>query len=79
MKPKTFRNSLFPFLLSIMIIPLLAADTKTQNVVVCMGKNAKVYHASSNCSGLRNCRGGVKTVTLKEAQDMGRRACKICY
>jgi hypothetical protein len=60
-----------------------AEPTKSTNrepkVYICTGKSSEVYHSDENCRGLRNCKGEIKQVPLKEAQTMNRRACKICY
>lgn len=47
-------------------------------VYICTGPSSKVYHTSPKCNGLRNCSKDIKKVTLEQAQQMGRRACKIC-
>lgn len=44
-------------------------------VYICTGPNAKVYHSSKNCRGLRKCSGEVKHVAR---QSVKRRACKVC-
>ena len=49
------------------------------NVYICTGPQSKRYHKTSSCSGLRNCSGQVKKVTLVEAKKMNRTPCKICY
>lgn len=48
-------------------------------VYICTGGSSKKYHSTSSCSGLRNCGGEVKEITLEKAQKMGRTPCKICY
>lgn len=48
-------------------------------VYICTGKSSKRYHKTSKCTGLDNCKGEVKKVTLKFAEDKGRTPCKICY
>lgn len=49
------------------------------NVYICTGPNAYSYHSNSNCSGLNKCSVEIKKVTLKKAQEMKRKPCKICY
>ena len=51
-------------------------SSKEDYVYVCLGQYAKRYHYSRSCFGLKNCRGGVKKVTLKRAQYIGRSLCK---
>jgi hypothetical protein len=48
-------------------------------VYICQGPHSKVYHKSQNCKGLNNCSTDLKTITVQEAQIMGRRACRIEY
>ncbi|RZJ86785.1 MAG: hypothetical protein EOO60_13015 [Hymenobacter sp.] len=51
--------------------------TSAPTVYVCGGGSA--YHSSDNCAGLNRCTHGVSTVTVTEAERMGRRPCKKCY
>ncbi len=55
------------------------AEQKDQIVYICTGPQAKVYHRTDKCKGLNKCSGSVNQVTIKKAQSMKRRACKICY
>ena len=56
-----------------------SAKIKPDSVWLCMGKYAKVYHATANCKGLRNCKGQIVKVSLSDAiNKYGRRACEIC-
>lgn len=48
-------------------------------VYVCTGPNAKKYHSTSECRGLKNCSKEVKTVTLSYALEKGKTKCGICY
>ena len=48
-------------------------------VYVCTGPKAEVYHSRSNCKGLSRCSGTIKKMTLSEAIEKKRRACKLCY
>jgi hypothetical protein len=48
-------------------------------VYVCTGKGSYRYHRHSDCSGLNNCKGSIKRVTLQKAQSMKRTPCKKCY
>lgn len=48
-------------------------------VYVCTGKGSYRYHRHSDCSGLNNCKGSIKRVTLLKAQSMKRTPCKKCY
>jgi len=64
-------------LLSLFIIPLLSGTTS--NIYICTGKYAKSYHSSQYCKGINACRSEIKTITLKQAVDLGRKPCKMCY
>ncbi len=81
----------FVLLLSFACLPILYAPcapkhhlrvhrpAHTTMVYICTGPYAKVYHSSPSCRGLNRCSGDVRTIRLKSAQNMGRKACKICY
>ena len=56
-----------------------AEATQEAKVAICTGSSSKRYHKTNNCSGLNACKGERKFITLKEAQDIGRTPCKICY
>lgn len=58
---------------------LFALSGGNNKVYVCTGPQSKCYHKTTKCRGIRSCSDDIKEVTLKEAQKMGRRACKICY
>ena len=47
-------------------------------VYICTGSHSAVYHRSSKCRGLGNCRASIKAVTKSAAEKAGRRACRIC-
>ncbi len=47
-------------------------------VLICKSSGAEVYH-DHECWGLRKCKHMVGTVSVSEAQGMGRRPCEICY
>lgn len=54
------------------------SSTET-SVYICTGPKSQCYHSNSSCRGLRSCSGTIKKVTVKEAEKMNRRPCKICY
>ena len=61
-------------------IALLSSCGSTGDEVwICTGRSSKCYHATQSCMGLSNCGGNIKEVSLEEAEDMGRRPCRICY
>lgn len=57
-------------------LPTTENDTK---VVICTGGSSTKYHASARCNGLHNCKGEIISITKKEATEMNRTPCKICY
>lgn len=47
-------------------------------VLLCTSKNSTVYHAYT-CHGLKRCKSGIVRLSISEAVEYGRRACRICY
>jgi len=72
---KKLTLTLFAFLL----LSSFTLENSSSKVYICTGPHAKVYHASASCRGLNRCSGTVKTISLAKAQEMGRRACKVCW
>ena len=54
-------------------------EAKSQTVYYCTGPNAKKYHSTSRCRGLRKCSCRIVKCSESEAQNKGFRPCKICY
>lgn len=54
---------------------------ESNNTIVyyCTGPNAKKYHRSSNCKGLRKCSCSIVKCSKSEAEKKGFKPCKICY
>lgn len=48
-------------------------------VYICTGPSATVYHKTDECKGLLRCSRAIESISLDEAESMGRRPCKICY
>ncbi len=58
------------------------SESETEEMVfVLISEYAKVYHKYKNCDGLDNANPSheLRQVTVKEAENMGRRPCKLCY
>ncbi|MCF0189652.1 MAG: hypothetical protein HUJ96_00165 [Marinilabiliaceae bacterium] len=59
------------------------ADETSENdnpdVYVCSGSQSKCYHRTEKCRGLALCNGDVSAISLRAAQAVGRRECKMCY
>lgn len=64
----------------ILICWSVASITITQNkVFICKGPSSTVYHRSISCKGLSRCSTQVYGVSITEAKQLGRRACRIEY
>ena len=50
----------------------------SESVFICTGTTAEVYHKSDNCRGLNRCGGDVKRISLKKAEELHSRPCRIC-
>ena len=48
-------------------------------IYICNSPTAETYHNNPECRGLSRCRYEVVEVTQEEAEELGRRPCKICY
>ena len=57
----------------------LSVEVKSKTVYYCTGPNAKKYHSSSHCRGLRKCSCKIVKCSKSEALKKGFRPCKICY
>ena len=60
--------------------PLALVETRaSDNVLVCLTKNAKAYHRDY-CKGLNNCKGPIVTMSRSRAeQEYNRTPCGFCY
>ena len=57
---------------------IVVENNSPQKVYICTGSKAYSYHVNPKCSGLSNCKGTIKAVTLSEAQQQNRKPCKKC-
>ena len=48
-------------------------------VWICTGPRSRKYHNSKYCKGLRKCSGELKSISISEAESIGRKPCKNCY
>ncbi len=64
----------------LLLFPLMGSTTASSgsNVWICTGSSSKTYHLYKDCSGLRNCRARIVSVTEEKAKEMRRRPCKKC-
>lgn len=67
------------FMLLICGINNYSSEMGGGKVYVCTGSRSQCYHRTETCRGLNTCKGEIKAVSLKTAQSLGRRECKICY
>lgn len=52
---------------------------ESEKVFICTGRYSKRYHSDEYCKGLMNCSGDVRSVSLQEAEEMGKTPCRYCY
>ena len=50
-----------------------------RTVYICTGSYSKRYHSTPECSGLNNCKGEIKAISMSSAQKKGRTPCKKCF
>ena len=48
-------------------------------VYICTGGSSKRYHSHPDCTGLNNCQGSIRQISLQKAREMGRTPCQRCY
>ncbi|WP_321479777.1 hypothetical protein [uncultured Bacteroides sp.] len=73
------KKILLLMLLSLPLVSMTTGVKKTSSVYICTGPKSTVYHSNPKCRGLNRCSGEIKAISLADAKEMGRRACKICY
>lgn len=59
-------------------VPAVFGYDSNKTVYICTGSSSYAYHANKNCSGLNNCKGEIKAVTIAEAEQQHRKPCKKC-
>src|SRR5688572_28439082 len=74
------KNIFFLFAFVLVNIQTITSQVSTASgkVLICKSTGATIYH-SYRCSGLNQCTHSVSELTTKEAEELGRTACKICY
>jgi hypothetical protein len=63
---------------SLVLFSFANAFSQSGNVLVCLGSSSYAYH-KGYCQGLKKCRASIETVSVKEAEKMGRKPCGYCY
>lgn len=58
--------------------PARVQPKHVDSVLVCESSTAYAYH-KGYCSGLSRCKATVARISKSQAEDLGRRPCKICY
>ena len=83
---RLFPDSLIMKLVSMIAVPVFFVlslmallNGNSDTVYICTGSLSKTYHRADDCMGLSRCSREIKTVSLDEAKEMGRRECRICY
>ena len=59
-------------------VALLLPACNSDEVYICTGPHSHAYHTDRHCEGLDRCSRTIETVTLEEAEDMGRHPCRFC-
>lgn len=70
-------------MLAVTFFSVMSHSKKKSNssnlVYICMGGHSTKYHTTKNCKGLQKCKGGVKSITINEAERTYKRTpCKLC-
>lgn len=58
---------------------LFCSSVGSQGVYICTGPTAYAYHKTKTCRGLPRCSGEIKEISLVQAKNDNRKACKLCY
>ena len=56
-----------------------SCDTLDDEVWICTGPEAYVWHKTRNCKGLDGCSGNIVKRNVNELSSKYQRKCKICY
>jgi hypothetical protein len=63
----------------ILTITILTSFSNKSKVYVCMSKTSVAYHSTKTCNGLNSCSHEIKSLSIQEAENYGKRPCKKCY
>ena len=72
---KAFLPLLF---MAIFAVNASMASSGEMKVWIVQSTSSGCYHVDKNCRSLKNAKHPIKSVSLQEAKNMGRRACKVC-
>lgn len=64
------------FLFSILFLSCASGSSTDKEVYICVSENAKVYHFSKECNGLKKCIHEIKKVSLEDAKSTYKR--RVC-
>lgn len=53
-------------------------EPEDSTVWICKGPMSKCYHKSKNCRGLKSCSKDIDTVSIAQADSMGKKPCGSC-
>ena len=67
------------FLFTIVTMLLFSDCTALDNVYVCTGQGAHVWHCKRSCRGLKNCDGSIVSMSVDDLSSKYTRRCEICY
>jgi hypothetical protein len=54
---------------------LVCAGFQSSKVYICMSASSYAYHYTLECRGIKQCTHEVKSISIKEAMDLGRKEC----
>lgn len=63
---------------AILSIVLLSSFNLSRTVYVCYSTTSVAYHGIDNCRGLNSCSHTIKSMSVSEAIELGKRPCKVC-
>ena len=64
---------------SIILLFIVVISCSSENtVMICFSRTSYKYH-NKQCKGMRACTHKIETVTIEEAQSMGKTPCGFCY
>ena len=77
------RNRFLKAFLPLLLIPLLSLNSGwtmrgETKVWIVESTSSKCYHLDKDCRTLKVAKHPIKCITLQEAKNMGKRACKVC-
>ncbi len=73
------KEVLFVVCLAMVVLLCGSCDMQDDEVWICTGPEAYVWHKTRNCRGLNDCSGSIVKRNVNELGSKYQRKCKICY